>query len=124
MKDSTYVKYQIYRFCTVVLLVLGVLAVVSASYPEYLNKEVINTNYNAFGADKTSGELSKEGYGNMNINLPETRYSYTIQKVSDNRIEYHRYLPDECIISINSEGTTKTGNCNDNDLNILKEEGY
>jgi len=124
MKDSTYFKYKIYRFCTVVLLVLGVLAVVSASYPEYLNKEVLNTNYKAFDTDKTSGELTQKGYANMNVNSPESRYFYTIKRVSDNRIEYHRYMPDDCIISINSEGTTKTGNCNENDFNILKEEGY
>lgn len=124
MKNSTYIKYSIYRFCTVVLLILGVLAVVSATYPEYLNKELIGTNSNNFESDKTSGELSKEGYGNMGIDSPETRYSYTIKAVSDNRIEYHRYMPSDCIISINSESTTKTGDCNDNDLFILEEEGY
>jgi len=123
MKDSTYFKYQIYRFCTVVLLILAVLAVVSASYSEYLNKEVVNKNL-AFSNDKTSGELTQNGYSNMNVNSPESRYSYTIKKVSDNRVEYHRYLPGDCIVSINSEGTTKTGSCNDNDLNILKSEGY
>jgi len=124
MKHSTYVKYQLYKFCTVVLIILGILAVVSASYPVYLNKEVLNSNYNSFDNDKTSGELTQKGYSNMNIDYSESRYSYTIKKVSDNRIEYHRYMPGECIISINFETITQTGGCNNNDIDILISEGY
>lgn len=124
MKNSTYLKYSIYRSCTALLLVLVVLAIVSATYPEYINKDLIGTNNNNFESDKTSGELTPKGYANMNIGSPESRYSYTIKKVSDNRIEYHRYIPEECLISISSESTTKIGNCNDNDISILEEEGY
>lgn len=124
MKNSTYIKYNIYKSCTALFIIIAMLVVVSATYPEYFNKDLIGTNNNNFESDKTSGELSNKGYSNMGVDFPESRYSYTIKKVSDNRIEYHRYMPQECIISINSESITKTGNCNDNDLFILEEEGY
>jgi len=117
MRNDTWYKYQFYRGCTILfilLVIIGSLYYSGINITDTSNIKKTKTEYSNGNHRLDSQQVVDNIYINPN-------YYYSFLRMSNGNIRYNRYYPDNCYVNLNSDWiiTSKTSTCTDDDLKII-----